>query len=183
MKLRSGTRDGGFYGLLGSTKAYLTNLTPSDFPRRQITSHLRPVLASRENASRNLPANALESSIVSFAPVEDISRTTHRRAAKPPSRVIHPGWYSDLRGSRFFLRAIASLPAENIPGTSLPCGGFINRCYSRADGWAGHPSVPAKLASARLARPRKGHYTFARRNPDHIHRGRGFHGDNHKALI
>src|SRR5882724_8334367 len=95
-------------------RAYLTNLTPSDFPRRQITSHLRPVLASRENASRNLPASALESSIVSFAPVQDISRTTHRRAAKPQSRVIHPGWYSDLRASRFFLTTIASLPAEYI---------------------------------------------------------------------
>src|ERR1700676_1481562 len=154
-------------------RTYLTNLTPSDFPRRQITSHLRPVLASRENASRNLPANALESSIVSFAPVEDISRTTHRRAAKPPSRVIHPGWYSDLRASRFFLAAIASLPAVNVPGTSLPCGGFINRCYSRAAGWGGHPSLPAKLASARLARPRKAHYRFAPRYQDRVTAGGG----------
>ena len=106
---------------------------------------LCPVLASRENASRNLPANALESSIVSFAPVEDISRTTHRRAAKPPSRVIHPGWYSDLRASRFFLMAIASLPAENILGTSLPCGGFINRCYSRPGGGPDTLSLPQNL--------------------------------------
>jgi hypothetical protein len=29
-------------------------------------------------------------------------------------------------------------------------------------------SLPGKLASAQLARPRKAHYTFARRNPDHV---------------
>ena len=36
---------------------YLTNLTPNDFPRRQTTSQFRPDLASRENASRSLPAS------------------------------------------------------------------------------------------------------------------------------
>jgi hypothetical protein len=47
---------------------------------------------------------------------------------------------------------------------------------------AEHPSSPAKPASARLAGPRKAHYTFARRNLDHI-TAVGVHGDNHKALI
>jgi hypothetical protein len=98
---------------------YRTNLMPKDFPRRQTTSQARPVLASRANASRNLAGKVLGSSIVILAPVEDISRTMHRRAAKPPSRVIHPGRCSDLRASRFFVAAIPLLPALHplIQGT------------------------------------------------------------------
>src|ERR1700694_2390081 len=95
----------------GEPLYYRTNLMPKDFPRRQTTSQARPVLASRANASRNLAGKVLGSSIVILAPVEDISRTTHRRAAKPPSRVIHPGRCSDLRASRFFVAAIPLLPA------------------------------------------------------------------------
>jgi hypothetical protein len=70
---------------------HLMNLTPNDLPRRQTTWQFRPVLASRENASRTLPASMLESSIVIFAPVEDMSCTTHLRAAKPPSNVTQAG--------------------------------------------------------------------------------------------
>ncbi len=64
---------------------------PTDLPRRQTTSQRRPVRASRENASRNFAGSELGSSIVTFAPVVDRSCTTHWRAAKPPSSVIHPG--------------------------------------------------------------------------------------------
>jgi hypothetical protein len=83
---------------------------PTDFPRRQTTSQFRPVLASRANASRNLAGSMLGSSIVILAPVVDISCTTHFRAAKPPSRVIHPGWCSDLRASRFLVIAAIPIP-------------------------------------------------------------------------
>src|SRR6266567_1535873 len=38
----------------GAPRGYGTNLMPTVLPRRQTTSQLRPVLASRENASRNL---------------------------------------------------------------------------------------------------------------------------------
>src|SRR5229473_4983467 len=86
---------------------YRTNLTPTDFPRRQTTSQGRPVLASRVNANRNFAGNMLGSSMVILAPVEDMFCTTHGRAAKPPSRVIQPGWRSDLRTCRFFLVARA----------------------------------------------------------------------------
>src|SRR5258706_3040814 len=80
---------------------------PTVLPRRQTTSQLRPVLASRENASRNLAGSVLGSSMVSFAPDVERSCTTHGRAAKPPSSVIQPGWCTDLRASRFFVpRAI-----------------------------------------------------------------------------
>lgn len=52
---------------------YLTNLTPKECPRFQTTSHGRPLAASRENASRTLPASALESAdTVIFAPVVDM---------------------------------------------------------------------------------------------------------------
>jgi hypothetical protein len=47
-------------------------------------------------------------------------------------------------------------------------------------GWT--PFIAAKPASARLAGPRKAHYTFARRYQDHI-TAAGVHGANHKALI
>src|SRR5207344_2095976 len=82
---------------------YRTNLTPNDLPRRQTTSHFRPVLPSRENASLSRPPSALASSTVIFAPVLDKSCTTHRRAAKPPSRVIQPDCCTDLRAARFLL--------------------------------------------------------------------------------
>jgi hypothetical protein len=57
--------------------AYLTNLTPKEWPRRQTTWHGRPLLASRERASRTRPDNTLESATVSLAPVDDISFTRH----------------------------------------------------------------------------------------------------------
>ena len=84
------------------------SMLPDEFdahrlPRRQTTSQFRPVLASRENASRNWAGNTLGSSTVILAPEADMSCTTQGRAAKPPSRVIHPGWCSDLRASRFFV--------------------------------------------------------------------------------
>ena len=102
---------------------YLTNLTPSDFPRRQTTSQRRPDLASRENASRSLPASALASSTVIFAPVEDMSCTTHRRAAKPPSRVIHPDCCTDLRAARFLVcEAISCLRRKMLPVPAYPRG-------------------------------------------------------------
>ena len=87
-------------------------MTPTDLPRRQTTSQRRPVLASRENASRNFAGSVLGSSIVTFAPVVDRSRTTHWRAAKPPSSVVHPGWRSDQRVSRFLLdsKAMSEVP-------------------------------------------------------------------------
>src|SRR5882757_3349830 len=76
---------------------------PTVLPRRQTTSQLRPVLASRENASRNLAGSVLASSMVSFAPDVERFCTTHGRAAKPPSSVIQPGWCTDLRASRFLV--------------------------------------------------------------------------------
>src|ERR1700676_68934 len=78
---------------------------PTDIPRRQTTSQFRPVRASRVSASRNLAGSALGSSIVILAPVLDISCTRHWRAAKPPSKVIHPGCCRDLRDSRFVVMA------------------------------------------------------------------------------
>ena len=102
-----------------AVEIYLTNLTPSDFPRRQTTSQLRPVLASREKASRSLPVSTLASSTVILAPEVDKSCATHWRAANPPSRVTHPGWCIDLRASRFLFAATISLPMNNIFGTAL----------------------------------------------------------------
>ena len=64
-------------GGLESTAAYLTNLTPNERPRRQTTWQWRPVLASREKASRRRPDSTLESETVSFAPVADMSCTKH----------------------------------------------------------------------------------------------------------
>jgi hypothetical protein len=81
--------------------AYLTNLTPKEAPRRQTTWQWRPVLASREKASRRRPDSTLESETESFAPVADMLCTIHRRAAKPPSRVTHAVCCTDLRTSRF----------------------------------------------------------------------------------
>jgi hypothetical protein len=100
-----------------NSAAYLTNLTPNDWPRRQTTSHCRPVLASRENASRTRPDSTLESATVIFAPVDDMSCTKHWRAAKPPSRVTHPVCCTDLRTSRFLAAATFSFPA----GNEYPC--------------------------------------------------------------
>lgn len=62
-------------------------LTPTVLPRRQTTSQFRPVRASRANASRSFAGNTLGSSTVILEPVPDKSCTTHRRAAKPPSKV------------------------------------------------------------------------------------------------
>jgi hypothetical protein len=39
---------------------YRTNLTPTEFPRRQTTAQFRPVRASRENASRNFAGKVLQ---------------------------------------------------------------------------------------------------------------------------
>ena len=58
---------------------------PTDLPRRQTTSQFRPVRASRVNASFSLAGSVLGSSIVTFAPVVDISCTTHGRAANDPA--------------------------------------------------------------------------------------------------
>src|SRR6202012_2977502 len=86
----------------GSVDAvYRTNLTPNEWPRRQTTLHLRPVLASREKASRTRPESTLESGTVIFAPVNDMSCTKHGRVAKPPSSVTHADCCTDLRTSRF----------------------------------------------------------------------------------
>ena len=62
---------------------YRTNLTPSNFPRRQTTSQFRPVRASRANAKRSRPDKALESSTVILAPEADMSWTTSPRTASP----------------------------------------------------------------------------------------------------
>src|SRR3979409_1296656 len=104
---------------------------PTELPRRQTTSQFRPVLASRANASRNLAGSMLGSSIVILAPVEDISRTTHWRAAKPPSRVIHPGCCSDLRASRFFVTAICTAP-DPYPLTAAALESVADRTKNRA---------------------------------------------------
>ena len=98
---------------------YLTNLTPAEVPRRQTTSQLRPVRASREKASRSLPVNAMASSSVILAPELDKSCTTHWRAAKPPYSVIHADWPNDLRTSRFFGAGIfLTLAFSRSPPTS-----------------------------------------------------------------
>src|ERR1700732_5338164 len=156
----------------GEPLCYRTNLMPKDFPRRQTTSQARPVLASRANASRNLAGKVLGSSIVILAPVEDISRTMHRRAAKPPSRVIHPGRCSDLRASRFFVAAIPLLPALHplIQGTleTVETSQEIRAVW----GWHDLPSAAKTGGSRRLARLPKRHYTFARRHRDQFARVR-----------
>src|SRR5712671_6563896 len=80
----------------------------------------RPVRASRANASRKLAGNRMPSSVVTFAPVADKSSTMHWRVAKPPSKVIHPGWRSDLRGSRCFISASISVAPSRIPQKWIP---------------------------------------------------------------
>jgi hypothetical protein len=100
---------------LEAARAYLTNLTPNERPRCQTTSHGRPVAASREKASRTLPASALESAdTVIFAPVDDMSCTRHWRAAKPPSRVTHPARCMDLRTSRFLAAGTRLFPVRKL---------------------------------------------------------------------
>src|SRR5579859_4356969 len=107
---------------------YLTNLTPKERPRRQTTWHLRPLLASRENASRTLPESTLESETVSFAPVADRSCTTHSRAAKPPSRVTQPVCCTDLRTSRLVGAGTdGGSRFENDPALPIRAG-FRNCC-------------------------------------------------------
>jgi len=71
-------------------------------------------------ASRKLAGNTIASSVVIFAPVADKSSTMHWRVAKPPSKVIHPGWRSDLRGSRGFISASISLAPARIPQNWIP---------------------------------------------------------------
>jgi len=63
--------------------------------------------------------------VVTFAPVADKSSTMHGRMAKPPSKVIHPGWRSDLRGSRCFISPSISVApsAYSAKGDT----GFANR--------------------------------------------------------
>src|SRR6478735_8028896 len=95
---------------------------PTDLPRRQTTSQERPVLASRENASRSLAGSELGSSIVRFAPVAERFFTTHWRAAKPPSSVIHPGCCTDLRVSRFLVESKAML---EVPPAKTLCDGAL----------------------------------------------------------
>jgi len=89
LRSRAGIFSSRLVSSLGGRR-YRTNLIPTDLPRRQTTSQLRPVRASRENASFSLAGSVLGSSIVTLAPLEDMSCTTHGRAAKPPSSVIHP---------------------------------------------------------------------------------------------
>jgi len=90
------------------------------WPRRQTTSHGRPVRASRENASRSFAGSVLGSSMVSLAPEDDRSRTTQGRAAKPPSSVIQPAWCSDLRASRFLVsKAMSVVPRAKPYGIGL----------------------------------------------------------------
>src|SRR4029079_10928497 len=86
---------------------------PAERPLRQITWHLCPVRASRENASRRVAGSATASSTVIFAPELEMFSTTHWRAAKPPSSVIHAGWLVDFRASRF-------LGAVFVPLIGLP---------------------------------------------------------------
>src|SRR6266849_3213265 len=110
-----------------SCRCYRTNLAPTVWPRRQTTSQLRPVLASRANATRKLPGNTMGSSVVIFAPVLDKSSTMHWRVAKPPSKVIHPGWRSDLRGSRGFISISASISVAPSAYSAKADTGFTNR--------------------------------------------------------
>src|SRR5258705_3972361 len=179
---------------------YRPNLTPAVWPRRQTTAQLRPVLASRANASRKLAGNTMGSSVVTFAPVADKSSTMHWRVAKPPSKVIHPGWRSDLRGSRCFISPSISVAPARIPqkwiavlrtgyaavvkveqflevnliqkalAMSLPQQALKTFDASQrikgvcVAGETFH--LPSKPDCRRLARPRKRHYTFARRHQD-----------------
>jgi hypothetical protein len=138
---------------------------PTDLPRRQTTSQRRPVLASRENANRNFAGSELGSSIVTFAPVVDRSFTTHWRAAKPPSSVIHPGWLNDLRVSRFLLLdSFESKAMSEVPPTKALRHAALNSVASGpSPGVDGDRERPKKRVFERLAHPAKRHYTFARR--------------------
>jgi hypothetical protein len=97
------------------------NLTPSVLPRRQTTLQDRAPRPSRENANLMLLDRMAVSSIVSFAPVAERSRTWHARVAKPPSRMIHPGCCTDRRTSRFFLSVIPSSAFAVCYGLHLLC--------------------------------------------------------------
>src|SRR5262249_26700187 len=53
-----------------------------------------------------MPGKVAASSIAIFAPAVEISCTTHWRAAKPPSSVIHADRPNSLRASRFLSAGI-----------------------------------------------------------------------------
>jgi hypothetical protein len=160
-------------GETGIDAAYLTNLTPKECPRRQTTWQWRPVLASREKASRMRPDSTLESDTESFAPVADMSCTTHWRVAKPPSKVTHPVCCTDLRTSRFLaagtmlfrlemiVRAFLSERTLKTVANYRSERGTLLANISCQDGPA-PLFLTGKPAFARLARARKRHYTFAR---------------------
>jgi hypothetical protein len=127
--------------------AYLMNLTPNDRPRRQTTSHGRPVLASRENASRKRPDSKLESATVTFAPVDDRSCTRHSRAAKPPSSVIHPFCCTDLRTSRFLAAGTFCFQLGNGYPGFLSDGALETVAISLGFSALISAKMPAKLGS------------------------------------
>src|SRR5580704_1295988 len=96
------------------------NFRPAERPRRHTTWHLCPVRASRENASRNVPGRFAASSSEILAPEVEMSCTTHWRAAKPPSSVIHADCPNSLRASRFFAAGIFIPPKdETYSGSAL----------------------------------------------------------------
>ena len=78
--------------------------------------------------------------------------TMHGRAAKPPSRVIQPGWLSDLRASRFLSAAIV---------LDVPARIFCKRML-RPDRWMGVPfcSQQAQIDASSL--PQSALETIAR---------------------
>src|ERR1700749_3501026 len=96
------------------------NLRPADRPRRHTTWHLCPVRGSRENASRNVPGRFAASSSQIFGPEVEMSCTTHWRAAKPPSSVIHADCPNSLRASRFLAAGMFIPPKhQTYPGAAL----------------------------------------------------------------
>jgi hypothetical protein len=86
----------------GRTSAVQMNFTARVLPRCQTTSQGRPVLTSREKARRSLEGTAPGSLTSILAPLSDMSRTVHGRAAKLPSKTSQPGCWTDLRVLRVF---------------------------------------------------------------------------------
>src|SRR5262247_247506 len=89
---------------------------PSTLARRQITSHLLRLEASRKKASSNRSGMPEPSRTRTFAPEDEASMTTHSRSARPlmTSQAVAAG---DVRSGRFAMKGkdgIRSRPSEPL---------------------------------------------------------------------
>src|SRR6185312_3377387 len=98
-----------------------------------------------------MPGKVAASSTAIRAPALEISCTTHWRAAKPPSSVIHADWPISLRASRF-LAAGMFIP----PKLHTYSGPALETVDLNAEG-------VFRKGPKSIAASAKRHYTFARR--------------------